>query len=114
VRAVGDAGKICVLEIDVQGVKSIRNTDLSSHYFFFYPPSHDSLRERLTGRASETEETMKKRLNNALAELDYMKKSDFSDLNLVNDDLQSAYKQLRTKVLELYPHLKHVKSAGKL
>jgi guanylate kinase len=41
---------ICILDIDVQGVKSIKKTDLKSNYVFVKPPSLDVLEERLKVR----------------------------------------------------------------
>lgn len=41
-KAVQDVlcqGKICILDIDVQGVKQVKNTDLQAQYVFIRPPS---------------------------------------------------------------------------
>ena len=64
-------GKICVLDIDVQGVKQIKETDLNALYVFIKPPSLDSLADRLRNRGTETDETLEKRLNAAKSEIGY-------------------------------------------
>jgi guanylate kinase len=71
VRAVVDTGKICILDIDMQGVKSVKATDLDPRYIFIKPPSLEVLEQRLKGRGTENEESLQKRLAAADAELKY-------------------------------------------
>ena len=45
-KAVADVqlqGKVCILDIDMQGVRSIKQTELSPVYIFIKPPSIDVL-----------------------------------------------------------------------
>ena len=59
-------GKICVLDIDSQGVRSLKKvSNLSPVYVFVKPPSLAALEERLRSRKTETEESLKKRLDAA-------------------------------------------------
>lgn len=44
------AGKVCVLDIDVQGVQKIKRTDINPHLIFIAPPSPEQLEARLRGR----------------------------------------------------------------
>ena len=64
-------GKICVLDIDMQGVKSVKKTDLNPRYIFIQPPSLEALEKRLKGRGTESDESLAKRLSAANAELTY-------------------------------------------
>ncbi|GAB6018715.1 guanylate kinase [Chamberlinius hualienensis] len=73
VKAVQNANKICVLDIDVQGVKSIKNTDLNPKYAFIKPPSLDEMEKRLRDRKTETEESLQKRIATAKEEIEYGK-----------------------------------------
>lgn len=50
VRKVQRAGKVCVLDIDVQGVQKIKQTDVHAHLMFIAPPSTEQLEKRLRGR----------------------------------------------------------------
>ncbi len=50
VRKLQKAGKVCVLDIDVQGVQKIKQTDISPHLVFIAPPSTEQLEARLRGR----------------------------------------------------------------
>lgn len=66
-------GKICVLDIDVQGVKQIKKTDINAVYVFIKPPSLQVLEKRLRERGTETEETLQRRLNVSRQEIEYGK-----------------------------------------
>lgn len=53
VQSVTAAGKICILDIDVQGVKSVKAAGravLDPHYLFVAAPSMEALETRLRGR----------------------------------------------------------------
>ncbi|KIP05502.1 hypothetical protein PHLGIDRAFT_119800 [Phlebiopsis gigantea 11061_1 CR5-6] len=90
VREVSGAGRRCILDIEAQGVRQIKKTNLDPVYLFVSPPSLTSLRTRLQGRGTETEASVAKRLATALKEIDYAKEG-AHDLVVVNDDLQRAY-----------------------
>lgn len=65
-------GKICVLDIDTQGVRQIKSKpDLESVFVFIKPPSLGVLERRLRDRKTETEENIQRRLKVAEAELEY-------------------------------------------
>lgn len=64
-------GKVCVLDIEIEGVKQIRNSDLNPILVFIYPPSLQELEKRLRDRNTETEESLQKRLNTAKIEMEY-------------------------------------------
>lgn len=71
VQEVQELGKICVLDIDIQGVKQIKSTDLNPLYVFIKPPSLAELERRLKERKTETAESLKHRLAVAKTELEY-------------------------------------------
>lgn len=60
-----------MLDIDVQGVKQVKRTDLNPWFIFIKPPSLDALKQRLIDRKTENEESLKKRLEVAEKELEY-------------------------------------------
>ncbi|GER25884.1 guanylate kinase [Striga asiatica] len=95
VEAVADKGKRCILDIDVQGARSVRSTSLEAIFIFICPPSFDELEKRLRARATETEEQIQKRHRNAKAELEQGKSSGLFDHILVNDDLGACYEKLK-------------------
>jgi len=77
-----------------QGVKQIKQTDLSARYIFIAPPSFEALEARLRGRGTEKEESIQKRLAQAKAELEYSKVEGVHDKIIVNDDLEKAFAEL--------------------
>ena len=59
VEDVLNSGKICILDIDVQGVKAVKKTDLIPLFVFIKPPSLETLEQRLRDRGTETEESLR-------------------------------------------------------
>lgn len=76
VRLVCETGKICVLDIDMEGVKQVKQTDLKPMLVFIKPPSLTVLEARLRGRNTETEDSLQSRLEAARKEILYGKVSD--------------------------------------
>ncbi|KAJ8570379.1 hypothetical protein K7X08_037351 [Anisodus acutangulus] len=95
VKVVADAGKRCILDIDVQGARSVKASTLDAIFIFVSPPSFEELEKRLRARATETEEQIQKRLRNARAELEQGKSSGLFYHILVNDDLETCYEKLK-------------------
>lgn len=71
VEQVIKQGKVCVLDIDVQGVKQVKKTNLNPYYVFIKPPSLEVLKNRLTMRKTESEESLNHRLKVASEEMEY-------------------------------------------
>jgi len=88
-------GKICILDIDVQGCESVKKSGIPCRYIFIAPPSEDELKRRLVGRGTETPESVERRLNNAKKELEYAHKPGFFNHVIVNIDLETAYAELK-------------------
>ncbi|PPR88331.1 hypothetical protein GOBAR_AA32357 [Gossypium barbadense] len=95
VEAVADSGKRCILDIDVQGARSVRASSLDAIFIFICPPTMRELEERLRARGTETEEQILKRLRNAEAEIEQGKSSGIFDHILYNDNLEECYENLK-------------------
>lgn len=91
---VTSRGKICILEIDVNGCETIRKNGLDAHYVFIAPPHFDELERRLRSRMTETEESIRQRLATAKYEIEYSTKSGFFDHIIVNDDLETTFHKI--------------------
>jgi len=91
VERVRDKGLICILDIDIQGVKSIKETDINCNYIFVQPPSMEILKQRLQGRGTETEDSLQKRLTQAAADLEYGTSKGNFDIVITNNDIEDAY-----------------------
>ena len=101
VQEVTKKGRVCLLDIDVQGAESVRKSSLSKtcSFVFFAPPTAAVLEQRLRGRGTETEERIQKRLTGSLRELSiYEGNPDAWDLTLkwYNEQVEDAYQQFRT------------------
>ncbi|KAI0715998.1 guanylate kinase [Cerioporus squamosus] len=98
VREIEKSGRRCLLDIEAQGVRQIKATNLNPVYLFVSPPSLAELRQRLQGRGTETEAAVAKRLATALKEIEYAKEG-AHDIVIVNDDLDRAYEKFRRVAL---------------
>ena len=104
------SGKICILDIDVQGVRKVKESHLHPRYIFIAPPSKEELEKRLRGRKTESEDAIRTRLANAAAELEYGQTSGNFDRVFVNADLIECFEDLVQQFREWYPHLVEVVS----
>lgn len=86
-----DAGDPVLVELDLQGARSVRAVLPEALLVFLAPPSWEELVDRLVGRGTEPDETVARRLATARAEL---AARDEFDVTVVNDDVQGAAKQL--------------------
>jgi guanylate kinase len=105
VAAVGDSGKLAVLDIDVQGAEKVKASPIagSAFYVFVAPPSMEDLEGRLRGRGTETEEKIAMRLANAGAEMAKSQEAGFFNAVIVNGELEAAYAELKRVIEELAP-----------
>jgi guanylate kinase len=109
VMRVLDQGKICILDIDMQGVQAIKNHEVlaaRSFFIFITAPSSAVLEERLRLRNSENDESMRQRMEIAKREIAYAQLPGSYDRIIVNDDLDRAYAEFKTVVLESF-QLRH-------
>lgn len=83
----------------------MKKTTFNSNYIFVCTPSLEVLEERLKGRGTETEESLKKRLELAKVDMEYGKAEGNFDLLIVNDKIEDAYRELETFLKERYPEL---------
>lgn len=91
-----DNGNDVILEIDVNGARQIRAKRPDAISIFVMPPSFSILKERLSGRGTETEEKVAERLRIALEEI---KSAGEYDYIVVNDQLDVACEELTSIIL---------------
>ena len=88
VQRVWNEGKVVIFDVDVAGGLNIKKQYTQECLsIFIMPPSVDVLRERLSGRGSETDEKIEVRL--AKAEEEIAKNQKF-DKVILNDDFEIA------------------------
>ena len=85
-------GHVIIFDIDVKGgvnIKRIFGDKALS--VFIQAPSVEVLRERLVNRGTDSEEAIERRVSKAASEMEFAKGK--IDHILVNDDLQTAFKE---------------------
>ncbi len=87
------SGRDVLFDIDVQGASQLKYSFPQGLYVLLLPPSRDELLRRLRGRGTDSEETIAKRMGNALKEMG--RAAEFGYW-IVNDDLERAYAGLRS------------------
>lgn len=100
VQHVQSKNLICILDIDMQGVRNIKKTDLNPIYVSIQPPSMDVLEKRLRDRKTESEESLQRRLRAAHVDMELSKEPGIFDVVVVNDNLENAYERLKDALLE--------------
>ena len=86
-----NAGKLVVMVIDVHGAANIRRMYPGATTIFLLPPSTQELERRLRGRGTESEESIRERLEIARNEL---AQQDKFTLKLVNDEVNACAARL--------------------
>ena len=81
------AGRIVVLDVDVQGGASVRKLRPDAVSVFVYPPSLEVLRKRLEARNTDRPDVLARRLANAPGELAQYREYDYL---VINDVLEEA------------------------
>ena len=83
--------KIPLLDIDIQGTELFLKVFPETNTIFIFPPSKESLEQRLRGRGRETEATLKTRIDNANQEmvrgLDQKDPMHLIGHRMINDDI---------------------------
>lgn len=86
------AGKVYLVEIDVQGGAQLKALEIPGEYVFVAPPDMATLERRLIGRGTDAPEVIERRLGKAREE---MRAIDKYDHVVVNDDLEEAVRRVR-------------------
>ena len=88
------------MEIRAKGVKQVKKTDLNARFLFLSPPSLQVLEQRLRGRGTDDEDSVKKRLDQAEKEMAFAKEEGAHDMTVVNDDLDTAYRRVEGWIVD--------------
>ncbi|KAG9307313.1 hypothetical protein G9A89_017141 [Geosiphon pyriformis] len=101
---VEEAGKICILDIELNGVKLVKekSEELDARFLFVAPPSLQILEKRLRNRGTENEAQIQARLDRAKEELAYAQQEGTHDLVIINDNFDIAYQNFKNFILESY------------
>lgn len=86
-----EAGRVVILEIEVQGAMQVRRSDPEALLLFVMPPDPEELERRLRERATEDEATVSRRLAAARVEMDQRISFDYV---VVNDEIDRAVEEI--------------------
>jgi len=88
-KRIKDAGKIPIIEVDVQGAIALNDKAVEGNYCFIYPPSFEELRKRI-GNRIEDEAAFKIRIADAIKQIELANNSVLFTNRLVNEKLDQA------------------------
>ena len=91
VAAALDQGRPVLAEVDLAGARNIKRLMPEAFTVFLAPPSWEALVERLTGRGTETDEVIQRRLQTARDELNAQ--GEF-DAVVINDNVDHAVRSI--------------------
>ena len=86
-----DQGIDVFLDIDWQGARQIRDQLPEARSIFILPPSLPILEQRLHGRGQDSDEVIRHRMAQAVAEMSHYDEYDYL---IVNDDFETSLQQL--------------------
>ena len=89
-------GEDVLLDIDVQGARTIRNKRPDAVSVFILPPSYETLRVRLESRRLDKDYVIEQRLRIACREIQQYRHYDYL---IVNDELNNAVEELEAIIL---------------
>lgn len=98
--SAAEGKRICVFDIEMEGVKQLKKSSLNPRICFIQPPDVKTLEERLRGRGTDSEEAIQKRLAQAKNEIEYCKTEGKNDKVVVNDDLDRAFRDMDDWVMK--------------
>ena len=87
------AGEDILLEIDTQGALNVMERCPDGTFIFLLPPSLEELQRRITGRGTESEESLARRLAAARDEILLGKRYRYA---VLNDTVEAATERIRT------------------
>jgi guanylate kinase len=90
------SGTDVILEIDWQGARQVKKMQPESSSIFILPPSTRVLEQRLRNRGQDSEETIDRRMRDAVTKISHYDEFDFI---LVNDDFDDALLRLKSIII---------------
>jgi len=84
-------GEDLILEIDWQGARQVRAIYPEAVGIFILPPSIEELERRMRARGQDSDEVIRRRLENARGEMDHAGEFDYA---IINKDFDTARREL--------------------
>jgi guanylate kinase len=90
------SGKDVILEIEVQGALKVKQKFPDGIFVFLLPPSLDELKQRITGRGTESTDTINNRMTVAVEEMNLLQHYDYA---VLNDEIDAACDRIRSIIV---------------
>ena len=104
---INNSGKIAILEIDLKGAKTINNSSVDANFIGVLPPSMDALRVRIKQNTKLNTASINNVLEFAETEVKEIENLTFFGFRIMNDELETGYKDMKNAIISLYPFLKY-------
>ena len=102
-----------LLELDIQGVNSLRKMDFEGVYILLLPPSIEEMTKRLRKRGTETEESIERRIKTGKEEIKSYKKYDYIITNFeveeTVDSILAIVRAEKSSVIRYVPTSEDIK-----
>ncbi|MBD2846164.1 guanylate kinase [Paenibacillus sp. IB182496] len=98
------AGKDIILEIEVQGALKVKEKFPEGVFIFLLPPSLDELKQRITGRGTESVDTIDHRMNVAVEEMNLLRHYDYA---VLNDEIDQACHRIESIIVAEHCRKEH-------
>ena len=87
------AGRLVILDIDVQGAQQVRASMPEAFMLFILPPSDEELRRRLEARGRDDADAIERRFSEAQREIELATTRRIYDAFVINESLESAVEE---------------------
>ena len=101
IESVVSDGHHIVMDIDVFGKKMLDATYPEAVGILVIPPSMDELEARLRARATDDEDTVRLRLENARTEMEFARTQGKYEYEVINNDLEAAKVEVVRLITEI-------------
>lgn len=103
INEVENSGKICILDLNIDGAINVSKSHLKPFIIFLRPVSLQALERRLRQRGTESDELVQKRMHTAEEEMRrFEENKSVWDLVIVNDRLEQTLVQLSSELFKRY------------
>ena len=103
IREVERSGKICILDLNIDGAIAVSKSNLKPFIIFLRPVSLQALERRLRQRGTESEEAVQKRMHTAEEEMRrFEENKSVWDIVIVNDRLEQTLIEISSELFKRY------------
>jgi guanylate kinase len=103
IRTVERTGKICFIDVNIDGAVHVAKSRLRPFIIFLRPESLQALERRLRARGTENEESIRKRMVTATEEMRRFEENKaIWNLVIINDKIDTTLVQIATELFKRY------------